>query len=342
MLRARTSSFFFLLPVCLPVFANAAAEFPTAAAFAKPHQRVDIGGRKINLYCAGQGATTVIFDAPAGDAGWSWFKVQPEVAKHTRACIYDRAGFGFSDPAPRPNTSENAVEDLHKALSVAGIQPPYLLVGNSLGGSNVQVYTYRYPHEVKGLVLVEPQSEDETARSNKASQGLLSKIYAMVKEHDQQCLTAANGAKKSGKKPGIKPGSDAAASCIGDPSQHFGPVLGKQVQATMLTQSYWRTRVDEANAYETSDNQLRALRKPFGDLPLLVLTRGVSPYSDPSKPQSAINKAMEDENEKIHQEIAALSSKGKQRVIPGASHGIQGDQPAAVIQAVVEVLGQIK
>jgi hypothetical protein len=61
----------------------------------------------------------------------------------------------------------------------------------------------------------------------------------------------------------------------------------------MQTQSYWQARVDEANAYAVSDNQLRALRKPFGDLPLIVLTRGVSPYMDPAKPQSAANKALE-------------------------------------------------
>jgi pimeloyl-ACP methyl ester carboxylesterase len=63
---------------------------------------------------------------------------------------------------------------------------------------------------------------------------------------------------------------------------------------------------------------------------------------DPSKPQSAVNKAMENENEKIHKEIAALSTRGKQRVVPGASHGIQGDQPSAVADAIVEVLGKIK
>ncbi len=330
----RARSAVFLYAVCLSLFANAVAAPSNSAAFAKPHQLVDIGGRKINLYCTGQGATTVIFDGPAGDAGWTWFKVQPEVAKHTRACIYDRAGFGFSDPAQRPNTSENAVDDLHKALLIADIKPPFLLVGNSLGGSNVQVFTYRYPHEVKGLVLVEPQSEDETTRTNKASQGLINKIYAMVKDHDQQCLVAAN--------KGIKPGSDAAASCIGEPSQYFGPLLGKQVKAMMLTKSYWKTRVDEANAFETSDKQLRTLRKPFGSIPLIVLTRGVSPYADPSQPQSAVNKAVENENEKIHKEIAALSTKGKQRVVAGASHGIQGDQPSAVTEAIVEVLGQIK
>lgn len=332
MLRVR--SVVFLYSVCLSFFANAAEAPSNAAAFAKPHQLVDIGGRKINLYCTGQGATTIIFDGPAGDGGWTWFKVQPEVAKHSRACIYDRAGFGFSDPAQRPNTSENAVEDLHKALVIANIKPPFLLVGNSLGGSNVQVFTYRYPQEVKGLVLVEPQSEDETTRTNKASQGFINKIYAMVKDHDQYCLNAAT--------KGIKPDSDVAASCIGDPSQYFGPLLGKQVKAKMLTRSYWKTRVDETNAYETSDNQLRALRKSFGSIPLIVLTRGVSPYADPSKPQSAVNKAVENENEKIHKEIAALSTKGKQRVVAEASHGIQGDQPGAVTEAIVEVLGQIK
>src|SRR5471032_840896 len=107
--------------ICVTFFGLASAASPTDNAFAKPHTRVDIGGRKLNLYCSGSGATTVIFDGPAGDGGWGWFKVQPEVAKHTRACIYDLAGFGFSDPAARPNTSENAVEDLHKALSKAGV-----------------------------------------------------------------------------------------------------------------------------------------------------------------------------------------------------------------------------
>jgi pimeloyl-ACP methyl ester carboxylesterase len=109
-----------------------------------------------------------------------------------------------------------------------------------------------------------------------------------------------------------------------------------------MKRSYWRTVVDEYNAIDTSDAQLRAMRKSFGDLPLLVLTRGISPYAVPDQPQSAMNKATEDENEKIHREIAALSSRGKQRVVPGASHVIQQQQPAAVVQAVLDVLGQIR
>lgn len=318
--------------VCLPSLAHAAAQ-ATDSAFAQPQLRVDIGGRKLNLYCRGAGKTTVLFDSPSGEGGWSWFKVQPEVAKHTRACVYDRAGYGFSDPASRPNTSDNAVEDLHKALAKAGVKPPYLLVGNSLGGGNAQVYAYRYPGEVKGLVLVEPQTEDETTRLNQASGGMINKVYDMVKQNDDDCLRAAA--------KGFKAGSEAIANCIGNAADYYGPVIGPQVLKTMKTKAYWRTRVDEYKAIPTSDDQLRALRKPFGDLPLLVLTRGVSPYAIPDKPQSAINKAMEDENEKIHKELAALSTKGAQRVVAGAAHGIQGDQPAAVTAAVLEILKQI-
>jgi pimeloyl-ACP methyl ester carboxylesterase len=325
-----------LLPLAasVPLFFQVAEASSTDAAFARPQQRVDIGGRKLNLYCSGAGATTVVFDSPSGDGGWNWFKVQPEVAKHTRACVYDRAGLGFSDPAPRPNTSENAVEDLHKALGAAGVKPPYLLVGNSLGGGNAQVYAYRYPEQVKGLVLVEPQTENETARLDKVTGGKIKQFYAMVKQQDAYCLGEAE--------KGFRTGSEALTNCIGNPAEFYGPVLGKAVQSAQMKQSYWRTRVDEYKAIDTSDEQLRARRKPFGDLPLLVLTRGVSPFAIPGKPQSALNKATEDENERIHKEIAALSTRGRQRVVPGASHVIQAEQPAAVVQAVLEVLGQIK
>ena len=334
MTKTRFCNILLPLAASVPLFVQAAEASSMDAAFARPQQRVDIGGRKLHLYCSGAGATTAVFDAPSGEAGWAWFKVQPEVAKYTRACVYDRAGLGFSDPAPRPNTSANAVEDLHKALGAAGVKPPYLLVGNSLGGGNVQVYAYRYPEQVKGLVLVEPQTENETARLDKVTGGKIRQVYAMVKQQDAYCLGEAA--------KGFKTGSEALANCVGNPVEFFGPTLGRAVQSSQMKQSYWRTRVDEYKAIDASDEQLRALRKPFGDLPLLVLTRGVSPYAVPGKPQSALNKATEDENEKIHKEIASLSTRGRQRVVPGASHVIQAEQPAAVAQAVLEVLRQIK
>lgn len=311
-----------------------AAQAATGDEFARPHRLVDIGGRKMNLYCSGQGATTVVFDAPSGEAGWNWFKVQPAVAKHTRACVFDRAGLGFSDPAKRPNTAENVAEDLHKLLAGAGVKPPYVMVGNSLGGANVQVYAYRYPAEVKGLVLVEPEHEDGTRRLDKASQGNLMKVHAMVREQNKYCLA---GAEK-----GFRPGSEERMNCIGKPADIYGPTLGAAVTSAIARPAYWRAMADEWDAIKLSDEQLRKRRRPFGDLPVLVLTRGVSPYAVPGKPQSALNKAMEDENAAIHKETAALSTRGRQRVVPGAGHVIHADRPEAVVDAVLEVLKQVK
>lgn len=326
-----------LLLACGPfssLLAAPAVQPDAGQAFAKPHQLVDIGGRKMNLYCSGEGATTVIFDAPSGEAGWNWFRVQPEVARHTRACVFDRPGLGFSEPAKRPNTSENVAEDLHKLLAGAGIKPPYVMVGNSLGGANVQVYAYRYPAEVKGLVLVESQHEDETNRLDKASLGNLKKVYAMVKEQNNYCLTTAQ--------KGFKPGSEEQMNCIGKPADTYGPALGAAVLAAASKPAYWRTVVDEWDAISVSDEQLRKLRRPFGDLPVVVLIRGVSPYAVPGKPQSALNKAMEDENAAIQKDTAALSTRGKHRVVAGAGHVIHADKPGAVVDAVLEVLREVK
>lgn len=306
-----------------------------ASDFAVPHQLLDVGGgRKMNLYCTGSGAPTVVFDGPAGDAGWAWHRVQPAVAKHTRACIFDRAGFGFSDPSSQPNTADSVAADLHALLQAAGEKGPYIMVGNSLGGANVQVYAYRHPQLVQGLVLVEAQHEDETERLNRASGGKIKQIYAMYEAQNKYCLDAAE--------QGFASDGEKQKQCIGEPLQNYGPQLGAAILASESKPSYWHAKSSEYNAMATSDAQLRALRRPFGDIPVLVLTRGVSPYAVPGQPQSAANKAFEDEDVAIQKEFTRLSSRAVQRVIAGAGHAIQADKPEAVADAVLEVLKQVR
>ncbi|MDQ1813382.1 alpha/beta hydrolase [Massilia sp. CCM 9210] len=314
-------------------FAQAPAAPDTQLAFSHANQMVDIGGRRLNLYCSGSGTNTVIFDSPSGMGGWVWHAVQPEVAKHARACVFDRAGLGFSDPAERPNTSQNVVEDLHAALGKAGIAPPYVLVGNSFGGGNIQLFAYRYPSEVKGLVLVEAQHEDETDRMNVVSKGKLKEMSAMLTEYGKACEAQS--------KIGFVPGSELFTNCTGGFQPQFGRALNAAYLASLTSPAYWRARNAEEEAFETSNAQLRAARRPFGDLPLMVLTRGVSPYAIPGKPQSELNKAAEKENLAIHQEMAALSTRSTHRVVPGAGHVIQADKPQAVTKAVTDLLAQI-
>jgi hypothetical protein len=95
---------------------------------------VDIGGRRINLRCSGSGAPTVVL--VSGLASWSivWYKNQPGIAKRTRVCSFDRASYGFSDPAPRPQILPDVPEDLHATLEAARVPGLYVLVGHSLGG----------------------------------------------------------------------------------------------------------------------------------------------------------------------------------------------------------------
>src|SRR5919109_1978008 len=91
---------------------------------------VPANGTRLNLYCMGSGSPAVVFDSGWEDWAPVWTIVQPKVAKWTRACSYDRAGAGFSDPGPMPRSSVRIAEELHTAFHRAGIAGPYILVGS--------------------------------------------------------------------------------------------------------------------------------------------------------------------------------------------------------------------
>ncbi len=124
------------------------------------HGLVDVGGRSLWFQCVGQGTPTVILEAGGPDNSSSWFKVQTVGDQGYRVCSYDRANLGMSNKASTPRTFEDMAQDLHTLLVNAGIQRPYILVGHSMGGMLVRVFTDRYPDEVVGLVLVDAAHPD--------------------------------------------------------------------------------------------------------------------------------------------------------------------------------------
>src|SRR5437868_14706136 len=89
--------------------------------YARPGQLVAGDGARLNLYCTGRGSPAVVFDSGWEDWAPAWSVVQPQVAKFTRACSYDRAGAGFSEPGPMPRTSVRIANELHTALHNAGV-----------------------------------------------------------------------------------------------------------------------------------------------------------------------------------------------------------------------------
>src|SRR5689334_20199559 len=116
---------------------------------------VDIGGRKLFLNCMGQGSPTVVLDSALGMSSYTWWPVQTAVARVTRVCSYDRAGYALSDPGPLPRTSRQIAEELHALLSAADVRGPYVLAGHSLGGLDVRLFATRYPSEVAGVALID-------------------------------------------------------------------------------------------------------------------------------------------------------------------------------------------
>jgi len=104
--------------------ARDASQLPTRVG-----QAVDIGGRTLNIYCSGQGTPTVILETGGNSPGYSLLVQQSKIAAFTRACWYDRAGVGWSDPPWSPRTSASIASDLHEALQRAGVLPPYVMAG---------------------------------------------------------------------------------------------------------------------------------------------------------------------------------------------------------------------
>jgi len=131
------------------------------AATPPPGRLVDIGGHRLHLWCIGNGAPAVVLDTGLGGTSADWGYVQPEVARFTRVCAYDRAGMGYSDPGPSPRTARRIASELAELLAREGIEGPVVLVGASIAGLDVRVFASDHPARAAGLVLVDASHEDQ-------------------------------------------------------------------------------------------------------------------------------------------------------------------------------------
>ncbi len=132
-----------------------------ARRYPPPGRLVDAGGFRLHMHEAGTGSPAVVLESGIAASSLNWRHVWTEVARFRRVVSYDRAGLGWSEPAPTPRTLRHIVEELHAMLQNGGVAPPYVLVGHSFGGLVVRGYAAEYPDEVVGIVLVDPLPETE-------------------------------------------------------------------------------------------------------------------------------------------------------------------------------------
>ena len=326
--RTRKSARVFALLTCTGMACSAViaaqSSFADDTAFAQAQRRIDIGnGQHFNLYCTGTGTPTVVFESGIGDWGFSWAMVQPSVARLTQTCTYDRAGLGFSDAARRASTSSHMVDDLHSLLQIAHVAPPYVLVGHSLGGLNVRLYADRFREEVVGMVLVDPTHEDGIRRIDAQKNNQESRRYALEIARAKSCLRKSQHEAET---PQFR------TSCIEPDDPAYSTGLNDARVQIARKPSYQRAQLSEITNYAngTSFAEVRAARRWFGALPLVVLTA------------SRTTENIGPEWPRFHQELAALSRLGVQCTVTNSGHYIQRDQPKIVIAAISQVLVQAR
>lgn len=275
----------------------------------------DVGGRSMNLYCSGQGSPSVIFESNGSMPGYGWARIQPEVAGFTRACWYDRAGLGWSDPGPFPNHSDSVAHDLHALLRAAGVEPPYVLVGHALGAFHVRVYRSFFTKEVTGMVLVDPMNEDMTIHIHNHNE-----LYRPTALVILRVVTALGV-------PRLLNGN------FGPPPPHWT----QQQWATFVALSRQRkARIAAAQELPIWVNgELARAGNCFGDLPLVVLSAGIQDQEeDPKLDHDHALKLQ------LHDRLTHLSSRGTHIVVPQSGHDIPDEAPEAIVAAIREVLRQ--
>jgi pimeloyl-ACP methyl ester carboxylesterase len=119
------------------------------------------GGRRLHIYCEGDGGPTVVLFNGLGEISATWARILDQVSPTTRVCAYDRAGQGWSDDVGSPQDGVTAAKDLHALLAAAGEHGPYILAGHSIGGPYALTYAALYPEQVAGMLLLDSSSPEQ-------------------------------------------------------------------------------------------------------------------------------------------------------------------------------------
>jgi pimeloyl-ACP methyl ester carboxylesterase len=325
-MRVRTLALLLIaVTVAAAVLASAAgqrAQTRLAAQYPPVGKMVDVGGYRLHLHCVGAGSPTVVFEGGAGFApGLALAHLQRAASAHTRACVYDRAGQGWSDASPRPRTAAVIVDELHTLLTNGGEPGPYVLVGWSYGGLTMRLFAYEYPDRVAGVVLVDSSHE----RQIEALGGRTSPVVLRVFEAVPALVATGWPALVPQWVPRVDGGqmpADAAQVC-----QALTVMSPKMAEAAVAEMQSLSLTLGEVAAAR------RAAPEPYplGAVPLVVLMKGQS--------EVVPGLAMPVEEQQrvwleLQHDLAAQSSRGELIVAEHSGHNLPYQQPELVLAAI--------
>lgn len=283
--------------------------------FPPPSELVDIGGRRLHYFSAGAGSPTVVFES--GGGGGSSIQDLPVmrlVSAFARAIVYDRAGLGWSDPAPPGRTFLDRAGDLHTLLKLAEAPPPYVLVGASFGGLLARAYARRYPQDVIGMVLVDAAEEGKYFPT-------MARMRAAL---EQMLIVEARRAESGELRRNLEPRLQRARWFNEDEKLWALEVVSRA--------SHFQAALEELTAIDGTPPEMTKAGGfgSLGDRPLIVLSR--------DQPLTGDMAPWEDGADLAQRRLASLSSNSRHIVAAGLGHSIAVESPPLVAASVAAVL----
>lgn len=297
---------------------------------------LDLGGHKLHVYCTGRGGPTVVVENGLGDFSFDWTLVQSRVSGFTRICTYDRAGYAWSDPGPKPRTFAQLNLELHDALAKLGEHGPFVLVGHSFGGPVMRNFARVYPAAVVGMVLVDAAHEGlrvgigggKTIRLGDGAKGTpIPKPHQETRVSDRATLRAED-------LPAELKALDLIYRVL-PPDQQKLHLWAQQLPGVYDAENSETQWSDEYFAKWIATPQAGVL----GTIPLIVLSRAEGGYRDGDSDIPALQ--LEKERKEGQAKLALLSSNTK-RVIVHSGHNMNLEAPADVSNAIREVVNAVR
>jgi pimeloyl-ACP methyl ester carboxylesterase len=320
--------------------AAAAAAQRGDAIYARPGRLTPAGdGARLSLYCMGAGSPTVVFEGGFTDWAPAWSMVQPKIARFTRACSYDRAGAGFSEPGPMPRTTERIARELHGTLHAAGIDGPYILVGHAFGGDHVRAFADLFLEDVAGLVLVEAdasdvESADMRRKDDEGGQAYIARLQAC-----RDGIAAGKDPVLPGR-PDQPPRTCSQLFFRGLPERNWSAGLNaKLLEIGRTKTAMWDADISEMRETPADERWLIEHRRSLGDRPVRIITTGNHGVTDLTKrrPTSLAHLKYEYDVAAAQSRWLDLSTDTRQVFTTNSSEYVQFDEPGVVEGVIREV-----